>query len=28
VRIGSVLFNLPPAVVYRIGRRQRDRVAA
>jgi phospholipid N-methyltransferase len=28
VRIGSVLFNLPPAAVYRIGRRQRNRVAA
>ena len=27
-RIGSVLFNLPPASVYRIGRRQRERVAA
>jgi phosphatidylethanolamine/phosphatidyl-N-methylethanolamine N-methyltransferase len=28
IRIGSVLFNLPPATVYRIGRRQHDRVAA
>jgi phosphatidylethanolamine/phosphatidyl-N-methylethanolamine N-methyltransferase len=28
VRIGSVLFNLPPATVYRIGRRQLRRVAA
>ncbi|WP_184674006.1 phospholipid methyltransferase [Rhodanobacter sp. A1T4] len=28
VRIGSVLFNLPPATVYRIGRRQCKRVAA
>jgi Phospholipid N-methyltransferase len=28
IRIGSVLFNLPPAAVYRIGRRQRNRVAA
>ncbi|WP_254424531.1 hypothetical protein [Rhodanobacter sp. C05] len=27
VRIGSVLFNLPPTAVYRIGRRQRNRVA-
>jgi phosphatidylethanolamine/phosphatidyl-N-methylethanolamine N-methyltransferase len=27
VRVGSVLFNLPPATVYRIGRRQRRRVA-
>lgn len=28
VRVGSVLFNLPPATVYRIGRRQRRSVAA
>lgn len=28
VRVGSVLFNLPPATVYRIGRRQRNSVAA
>ncbi len=28
VRIGSALLNLPPASVYRIGRRQRDSVAA
>lgn len=28
VRIGSALFNLPPAAVYRIGRRRRERVAA
>lgn len=27
-RIGSALFNLPPAAVYRIGRRQREQVAA
>lgn len=27
-RVGSVLFNLPPATVYRIGRRQRKSVAA
>jgi phosphatidylethanolamine/phosphatidyl-N-methylethanolamine N-methyltransferase len=27
-RIGSVLFNLPPATVYRIARRQHNRVAA
>lgn len=27
-RIGSALFNLPPAAVYRIGRRQRNQVAA
>lgn len=27
-RIGSALFNLPPASVYRIGRRQREQVAA
>lgn len=28
VRIGSVLFNLPPATVYRIGRRKHKSVAA
>ncbi len=28
VRIGNALFNLPPAAVYRIGRRQREQVAA
>lgn len=28
VRIGRVLFNLPPATVYRIGRRPRKHVAA
>ena len=28
VRIGNALLNLPPAAVYRIGRRRRDNVAA